>query len=1038
MTNPKTLNRSFAGGEISQEMFGRIDDAKYQAGAALLSNFVVTPQGPVENRAGFAYVRATKNNGVARLLPFIFSPEQTMVIELGAGYFRFHTEGETLLYSTAGMAAWTPSSGAITITSATPATITWTAHGLTTGQSIRFYLYGGAVLSDLPTGLKTGYTYTVVVVDANTFTLLDNGVQVNISATAGAGTNYPGAGTTAVTADAYPPSVVNDTSATLTGLGSHAVTGGIAQVNVTIGTDIFINSGVGGGSVYYQYNVGSGWVTFHTVTSTSDLSTIENISVPVAMADINQLQLRIQATATATLYDAIQAHGEIDAWSVDAPTVAVSSFTGVRAYRLYSAGDMVSYGGSSYIALVDNNGGLTTPGTDATIWSLLPASLIYEVPNSYAEADLFDIHYTQSADVMTLVHPSYPPAELRRLSASVWTFANIAFGQTLSPPSGVAVVASPGFIAKVSSLAGATYTTATSHTLAYGDPVYAIALGGGDGFYLVSDVPLDGSGNPIKNQLKLMDYNGDSFSGAVGANATLQYGSKIINITNYYVVTAIGPDGIAESAVSSEVSALCNLNVTGSYNTISWSAAAGASRYYVYKKKNGLYGFIGETTALTFSDNNIAPDFSITPPIFDTVFASANNYPGAVAYYDQRRSMAGTTNEPQDVRMTKTGTESDFSYSIPVKDTDRIAFRVAAREANKILHLVPLNDLILLTNSTEYRVFPPNGDALTPTNLSAKPQSYIGASTVQPNVINNSLVYCAARGGHVREMGYSWQSNGFVTGDLSLRAKHLFDNLTIVDQCFAKCPVPIVWFVSSNGELLGLTYIPEEQVGAWHHHSTDGFFESIAAVPEGNEDRLYAVIRRTINGSTVRYIERMGSRLIDEEDTATWFFVDAGSTYNAAPATVISGLTHLEGETVSILADGAVHASKTVTAGVVTLDRAASIVHIGLPYNSDLQSLPLSLLRADAFGQGRTKNINKVWVRVFKSSSVSAGPDEDNLTEAKQRTTEVYGTPPDLRSDLIEITLKGSWQDEGQVYVRQSNPLPLTVAAIVIDASVGG
>jgi hypothetical protein len=143
---------------------------------------------------------------------------------------------------------------------------------------------------------------------------------------------------------------------------------------------------------------------------------------------------------------------------------------------------------------------------------------------------------------------------------------------------------------------------------------------------MVSEIPVDGSGNPIPNQLKLMDYNGNAVSASL-TGATIQYGSKIIDITNYYVVTAIAADAINESPVSAAVSALCNLNVTGSYNTIAWSAVTDAARYYVYKKKNGLYGFIGETTALTFSDNNIAPDFSITPPIFEDVFEATGDYP---------------------------------------------------------------------------------------------------------------------------------------------------------------------------------------------------------------------------------------------------------------------------------------------------------------------------------------------------------------------------------------------------------------------------
>ena len=95
-------------------------------------------------------------------------------------------------------------------------------------------------------------------------------------------------------------------------------------------------------------------------------------------------------------------------------------------------------------------------------------------------------------------------------------------------------------------------------------------------------------------------------------------------------------------------------------------------------------------------------------------------------------------------------------------------------------------------------------------------------------IVNNSMVYAASRGGHIRELGYNWQANGFITGDLSLRAAHLFDNYRIIDMALAKAPTPIVWFVNTQGRLLGLTYVPEQSVGAWHWHDTDGKFESVA------------------------------------------------------------------------------------------------------------------------------------------------------------------------------------------------------------------
>ena len=196
------------------------------------------------------------------------------------------------------------------------------------------------------------------------------------------------------------------------------------------------------------------------------------------------------------------------------------------------------------------------------------------------------------------------------------------------------------------------------------------------------------------------------------------------------------------------------------------------------------------------------------------------------------------------------------------------------------------------------------------------------------------------------------------------------------------------------------------------------------------------MVKRNINGSDVRYVERMASRLFTDAEDA--FFVDAGATYSGSPATTISGLSHLEGETVSILADGAVHPRRTVSGGQITLDQAASVVHIGLPITADLQTLPLAAGIDNAMGQGRFKNVNKAWLRVYRSSGIFVGPDSDNLTEAKQRTTELYGSPPELKSEEIPVMLTPSWADSGQVFIRQVDPLPLTIVSLTLEVALGG
>jgi hypothetical protein len=293
-------------------------------------------------------------------------------------------------------------------------------------------------------------------------------------------------------------------------------------------------------------------------------------------------------------------------------------------------------------------------------------------------------------------------------------------------------------------------------------------------------------------------------------------------------------------------------------------------------------------------------------------------------------------------------------------------------------------------------------------------------------------------------------------------------------------------------------------------------------VAEGDEDRVYVIVKRTINGSTKRYVERLASRQVDALDDC--IFVDSALTYNGTnitsetvtvsggtawdstevltittssslfvwPGTTdvgdaivltdangvkyrltiiatssttvatarvdklipvalrntattnwsfarkdLGGLSHLEGKTVSILADGAVMPQQVVTSGSISLQRAATKIIVGLPYESDLQTLPMTL-NVDGFGQGRTKNVNKAWLRVFKSSGIFVGPDADHLVEYKQRTTEPYGSPPSLKSDELLVVMTPSWGAGGQVYIRQADPLPLTLVGLTLEVSIGG
>ena len=693
--------------------------------------------------------------------------------------------------------------------------------------------------------------------------------------------------------------------------------------------------------------------------------------------------------------------------------------------------DPFSYEGIGGVETVETIQYVGYTGTANTspsgFWYEMPVE--YQIPSPYAEQDLADLHYVQSGDVMTIVHPNYKPRELRRLGATKWVLAEITFGSTLAAPT----------------ISSVTATAATS---------------------------------PSDTQ------------------------------TYSYVATSVTDDQLDESVASAAVTTTNQLFDTGARNTINFATSA---RRNVYKQSAGQYGFIGQTTGTSLVDDNIAPDISRTPPLNQNPFLA--DYPGAVCYYEQRRVFAGTPNLPQTFWMSKVAAESNFDYSIPIRDDDGISIKIAAREANTIRHAVVVGDLLLMTESAEWRISSA-GDVMTPTTVTARPQSYIGANNVQPVTVNTSAIYAANRGGHIRALGYDFDVQSYVSIDLSLRAAHLFDYKNIRDLAYAKGPIPIVWAVSSDGRLLGMTYVPEQQVYAWHTHDTDGSFESIAVVGEGNDDILYSVIRRpvincgsgytsaptvafsggggsgaaatatvvngVVTGITVTnggsgytsaptvsfsggvgtgvaatatvvdgavtavtrtttpkpYVERLTSRYFRELKDS--FFVDSGLTYSGSPATVITGLSHLEGRLVFALADGAVLRDLIVTGGQITLPRAASLVHVGLAIISDMQTLPLAIEGLDGYGQGRVKNINQVYLRVYQSSGIFVGPSTDDLTEAKIRTDEPYGSPPALQTAEIDITIQPNWSRDGQIVVRQIDPVPLTIVSATLELQFGG
>ena len=524
---------------------------------------------------------------------------------------------------------------------------------------------------------------------------------------------------------------------------------------------------------------------------------------------------------------------------------------------------------------------------------------------------------------------------------------------------------------------------------------------------------------------------------AVTAGTGTAYNKSI-----FYKVTAVSADGTEESlSAGASTAAVTDLSLPGSKNVVSWSASSLTTpSYRVYKAVNDtdkLYGFIGETVGTSFTDDNITPDYSRNPPASVIRLDSAGNYPTAVTYNDQRRMFGGTSNAPQNIFGTRVGTESNLSISNPGGSDDALSFSIKAQQQNAVKHLVPLNDLLVLTSGGVWRVTATDG-ALVPETLSTKTQTFYGANDVTPALTGNSCLYAETNGRRLRDIGYSWERQAFTSDDRSIMAPHLFLGYTLVDMAYMKSPDQLLWCVRSDGKLLTMAYVPEHQVFGWSQSETDGAFESVCVVTENNEDVLYAVVRRTLAAGTVRCIERLATRYFTNQEDS--FYVDCGLTYDGSPVTTITGLDHLNGKNVIALADGAVvRFGSSLSGGTITLPAAASVVHVGLAYTGDVQLLPLSIEGMAAGGQGRVKAIDYTHLRVNQTGTFKIGPTFSNLIDVPIRTDEPYGSPPRLQSRVLDIFINPGLDDEdAQLCIRSDDPVPMTISSIAMKVSIGG
>ena len=423
---------------------------------------------------------------------------------------------------------------------------------------------------------------------------------------------------------------------------------------------------------------------------------------------------------------------------------------------------------------------------------------------------------------------------------------------------------------------------------------------------------------------------------------------------------------------------------------------------------------------------------------------SSGDYPGAVAFYEQRLWWAGSPSQPQRLWASKSGDYETLTTGSA--DDDGLNYVIASDQVNAIRWLSPGKVLAIGTAGGEF-VASGSGseEAITPSSVRIVRQTTYGSAPVRPVRIGNVVLYVQRQGRRLRELAYRFEDDGYFSPDLTLLAEHITRG-GLVELAYQQNPDSTLWAVRGDGVLLGMTYEREQEVVAWHRHVLGGDYqggapvvESIAAIPGDDHDELWCVVKRTINGETRRTVELISAGLETEDAQEDAFFVDSGLTYAGEPAGVVSGLDHLEGQTVAILADGAVQPSRSVVGGQVALDASAHTVHVGLPYTWLLSPMRLEVGGPTGTAQGRPKRITGLTVRLYRSLGIRVGPDADRLDEVVFRNVgEPMGRPPPLFTGDAEIGFNDGWGADGILVLSGDQPLPVTVTALMPQVRISG
>lgn len=970
---------SMAAGEISPDLYGRVDQELYYIGMRTVYNFLIKKEGGAANRMGTQFIGEVKDSTKQTvLIDFKFNEEQTYVLEIGDEYLRVVSNGGQIVESNKVITA---------ITAAEPPVVTSVAHGFLDGDDVFVQSIKGMIELN-------GRCFRVANKTNDTFELTD----------------YQG----------------NDIDAT--GYAAYASGGTAARIYT-------------------------------------------NVTAPWQEADLFQLN-------TAALNDVI--------------TVVHKNYYPHDITRTTNTNWTITPFANEGGPFQDENVTTTTVYASAVTGTGISLTASAPIFDATMEGELFYIEQEPTDDTKSWEanKPVYA-GEIRRAGTNYYENADNAANLTIN----AATQANPCVI-----------TTTTTHGMMQNDYLF------------------------IEGVVGMTELNGRYFRvNAVPSTTTLSLkevaNSDAINSTNFTAYVSGGTLRKSKLTGTIKPEHTEGSQVDGS-GGVEWEylhSGFGIVQIDVYSSG----------TAVSADVINRLPDNVIGAGGATTIWrkaawSEAQGYPFTTCHKNQRQLFGGTKQNTKAIFMSNVRARFNFGSSNPILDDEAI---VAALDTGAtIRHLVPLKTLVCLSDQTEETIVGTEKSFLATEPPTAEVQGATGSSTVPPIIIGTTAIFVQDVGRTIHSLKYTFDSDSYGGIDLTARSSHLFKTSTVKDWAYQRIPYSVVWTVMNDGNLLGFTFMEEQKVYAWHRHETDGIFESVATVREGDETATYFVVKRTINGVTKRYIERFASREFTEERDA--YFVDCGLTYDGrntglTTITVSGGTTwasadaedltltasasiftqldvdinneiafwytttvngeevdirlpfrltgytngttvtaialkdvpvsyrttartdwefakkrfynfdHIEGKDVSCLADGNVVPNLTVENGMVEIPDAAAVVHTGIGYISQLETLDMSSPQAQSKAQVLT--IPAVHLTVQETVSINVGTNGfGSVVPTPARPPQIgYDAPVPADTYLATVTTNSGWSRQGRICIQNDTPTPITINCITPEIELG-